>query len=683
MNKSFWAIMIRISVLTILIVPILVTASFAMESSVSVDAEQEATSEWIDDTSRLDNENNESSVVQVSSSEEPSINLEQISTDNDRNLSTNVEEQSLARNSGPIISDDTRVEIDLGTTSNERTEAERTSQESQDLSVQVDPTTALTMDQFQTSLRFVTTAGGQEVDEASADTYTFEFGVTNLSGRDIQLNRATIFNSIYLYTPNSWQSFFLNNDYTPEAIRFANGETITETFVLTKEQLKSFSNKSSSIYSLWAVPSIVSDNGYTSLYPVYVQFTVDLSGTEQTTEANIVLENEITALSDADTSDERYVLSSSIIDNLSLADFEASISSKTAKLADEGPVPYTDVYTFDMQVTNRSGQAISIGNKLLYSSVYLYNPSGGLVLTSYSSYYLEEISGTRTIDDNETITEQFQLSRELIANLTNYQSGNYYLCVIPAISVGNRVVELSSLYLSFDIDFTRPAFTTASTDSTSLDQEQFPIVNDDTSVEVDRESADERDDTSDSMDKTVLEDEGTLVGAEVSQEVEVYSRESDSSNEEKLVASNYLQALDEINTDDFETSITFEAPTASIGDARTDSDRYTFKMQVTNHSGKNILLNHNTIFGRAYLFVDSTGWTVLSVEDKFPHEEKIFTAGETITEEFTLTAEEIKSISNGQSGEYWFCALPSLVVGNEWKILTAVSTKFDTDFTQS
>jgi hypothetical protein len=105
------------------------------------------------------------------------------------------------------------------------------------------------------------------------------------------------------------------------------------------------------------------------------------------------------------------------------------------------------------------------------------------------------------------------------------------------------------------------------------------------------------------------------------------------------------------------------------------NDGYRLKMSVQNNSGQDILLNQSTIFARHFVYdVQNEQWIYLR-EKTWDDDPKLFSAGQTFTEEFDLTIQSLSQFTSNPQGEYMFWAVPSVVSNNMYTQLVAVYAK--------
>jgi hypothetical protein len=92
-------------------------------------------------------------------------------------------------------------------------------------------------------------------------------------------------------------------------------------------------------------------------------------------------------------------------------------------------------------------------------------------------------------------------------------------------------------------------------------------------------------------------------------------------------------------------------------------------MKVTNNSGRDIMVDNLPIFARIIVYdVQNQSWLYLR-EKTWELKPELFASGTTITETF-----ETKNLA---AGKYYFYAVPSIVISNQYTQLMNISAEFE------
>jgi hypothetical protein len=280
-------------------------------------------------------------------------------------------------------------------------------------------------DQFPTSLAAEQTADGD---------YKFTLTVTNNSGSDITVDQMPIFAQMFLtdykninnnvslnYSHYNLQG--KNWDYDPKL--FANGQTVEETYVLTRDQMR-MDGVIDGYYLFYSVPSLVIQNKYFQLYTVTYEF--EIATGDDPSQPDVVSEPR-----------EPEEMAMQMI-SWDINQFETSVQMVTTESG----------YRFKMNVTNNSGSDLIVDKTPIFSSIMLWDES------QQTWHKLRDIARGQEIQpqlfgNGQTITESFELPMDDLQSIVGKNGGKYSFNAVPSLVIGDEVGQLTSASISFTV----------------------------------------------------------------------------------------------------------------------------------------------------------------------------------------------------------------------------------------
>ena len=304
-----------------------------------------------------------------------------------------------------------------------------------DREMETTPAVSLDINQFETMVEMQETTEG----------YRFEMSVTNNSGTDLIVDLVPIFANIMLWDDNQ-QTWYRVRDQADvrdmKPTMFANGQTITETFDLSVDELRVLDGKADGEYAISAVPNLVINDQITQLTNVVKTFTV---AKDEDNPDNPDGSGNQGGAGDAGTTDpgtgERLPLeresdgTTSAPDEVTGINYLGFPTEVIAEKMDNGQ------QRFVMKVTNNSGRDIMVDNLPVFARIIVYD------FQNQSWLYLREKSWElkpALFASGTTITETYE-TKDLAA-------GKYYFYAVPSIVINNYYNQLMIVSSEFDLN---------------------------------------------------------------------------------------------------------------------------------------------------------------------------------------------------------------------------------------
>jgi hypothetical protein len=269
--------------------------------------------------------------------------------------------------------------------------------------------------------QFPTSLVAEQTDDGG---YKFTLTVTNNSGADITVDQMPIFSQMYLLDYMSTDNYNLYNllgknwDYDPKV--FADGQTIEESFGITRDQLRA-DGRLDGKYYYYSIPSIVIQNNYYQLPAVYYEF--EISTGEDLAQPDVVSEPQV--------SEE---MANQLI-SWDINQFETSVQmAKT----DKG-------YRFEMSVTNNSGSDLVVDKTPIFSSIMLWDDINKTWI-NLRAMERGQVIQPQMFGNGQTITETYDLPPINV-------DGNYTFSAVPNLEIGDGAQggQLTSATISFTV----------------------------------------------------------------------------------------------------------------------------------------------------------------------------------------------------------------------------------------